>query len=77
VRRGVLNASLWDVMSTGLSKIAQDAVMARKENLRERFYALMEDEPFIQSITYGPNSAKAVRHRFAVMRRTLAEVFDA
>jgi hypothetical protein len=76
-RRGVLNASLWDVMSTGLASIPEDAVLQRKDTLISRFYALMDDEPFIRSITYGPNSANQVRHRFEVMQRTLAEVFDA
>ena len=76
-RRGVLNASLWDVMSTGLSRIPEDTVLKRKAALQSRFYVLMDDEPFIRSITYGPNGANQVRHRFEVMRRTLAEVFDA
>lgn len=76
-RRGVLNASLWDVMSTGLSNISEDAVLQRKDVLLSRFYALMDDEPFVRSITYGPNSANQVRHRFEVMQRTLTEVFDA
>jgi hypothetical protein len=76
-RRGVLNASLWDVMSTGLSNISEDAVLQRKDALLSRFYALMDDELFVRSITYGPNSANQVRHRFEVMQRTLAEVFDA
>lgn len=75
-RRGVLNASLWDVMSTGLSRIPEATVLECKETLLSRFYALMDDEPFIRSITYGPNSANQVRHRFEVMRETLAEVFD-
>lgn len=76
-RRGVLNASLWDVMSTGLSSIPEPAVLERRDALLARFYALMDDEPFIRSITYGPNSANQVRYRFDVMRRTLTEVFDA
>jgi hypothetical protein len=76
-RRGVLNASLWDVMSTGLANISEDAVLQRKDVLLSRFYALMDDEPFVRSITYGPNSAYQVQHRFEVMQRTLAEVFDA
>lgn len=76
-RRGVLNASLWDVMSTGLADISEDAVLVRKDVLLDRFYPLMDDEQFIRSITYGPNSANAVRHRFEVMKRTLSEVFDA
>lgn len=76
-RRGVLNASLWDVMSTGLSRIPEGQVYARREELLARFYALMEDGAFIRSITYGPNSVKAVRHRFEVVNRMLAEVFGA
>jgi Protein of unknown function DUF262 len=76
-RRGVLNASLWDIMSTGLSKIPEEVVLERKDKLLSCFYALMDDEPFIRAITYGPNSANQVRHRFEVMRRILTEVFDA
>lgn len=76
-RRGVVNASLWDVMSTGLARFPEETVQVRKEKLLESFYTLMDDEQFIRSITYGPNTAKEVRHRFDVMERTLAEVFDA
>ena len=76
-RRGVLNASLWDVLSTGLSRIPEGTVLQRRDALLSRFYALMDDKLFIQSITYGPNSTNQVRHRFETMRRTLAEVFDA
>lgn len=75
-RRGVLNASLWDVMSTGLCNIPEDIVLQHKDTLKSRFYDLMVDDLFIRSITYGPNSANQVRHRFEVMRSTLAEVFD-
>ena len=76
-RRGVLNASLWDVMSTGLSNIPEDAVLGRKDALLSRFFSLMDEEPFIRSITYGPSSANQVRLRFEFMQRTLAEVFNA
>jgi hypothetical protein len=76
-RRGVLNASLWDVMSTGLADISEEAVLGRREALLASFYSLMDDKPFTDSITYGPNSANQVRYRFDVMQRTLAEVFDA
>jgi hypothetical protein len=76
-RRGVLNASLWDVLSTGLSSYPEAIVAARKDSLLREFYGLMDDNLFIRSITYGPNTAKEVRHRFSVMQRTLAEVFHA
>jgi hypothetical protein len=76
-RRGVVNASLWDVMTTGLARIPEDLVQARKEKLLASFCTLMDDELFIRSITYGTNTAREVRLRFGVMERTLAEVFDA
>lgn len=76
-RRSILNASLWDVMSTGLANYDEALVEARAEALLEHFFELMDDEAFIRSITYGPNSANMVRHRFEVMEATLAEVFSA
>ena len=76
-RRSIVNASLWDVMSTGLARVPAVQVRERAEVLRERFYALMHDDEFVSAITYGPNTPKQVRHRFSVMWRALAEVFDA
>lgn len=76
-RRSVLNASLWDVMSTGLSRYPGHMVEARADTLRSEFYSLMEDEEFIRSITYGPNDVRRVRHRFAAADAMFKEVFSA
>ncbi len=75
--RSVLNASLWDVMSTGLSKVPEAAARARASTLRERFFGLMESDRFIKSITYGPNTANQVRHRFTTFRAMLQDIFGA
>lgn len=75
--RSVLNASLWDVMSTGLSDFAENLVESRTDQLKIAFYKLMDDQGFISSITYGPNSSKQVRHRFVAMTNALQEVFGA
>jgi hypothetical protein len=75
--RSVLNASLWDVMSTGLSHYPEHVVEARAKELRNAFYRLMEDHDFIRSITYGPNDAKKVKDRFAAVKATFKEVFSA
>src|SRR5437773_3671200 len=45
--RSVLNASLWDVMSTGLSRYAEEVVEASGDALRDAFYSLMASERFI------------------------------
>lgn len=76
-RRSVLNASLWDVMSTGLSRRPEHVVEAAAENLRRAFYPLMEDDEFVKSITYGPNDVKKVRYRFQVAGEMFREVFGA
>jgi hypothetical protein len=75
--RSVLNASLWDVMSTGLSRRSLHVVEAHASALREAFYRLMSDEEFIKAITYGPNDMKKVRYRFGVTGAMLQEIFSA
>ena len=74
-RRGVLNASLWDVMSTGLSRYETRLVEERSDDLRSGFFRLMDDDDFVNAITYGPNDPKKVRRRFSAAGRMLEEVF--
>ena len=76
-RRSVLNASFWDVMSTGLSRYAEDHVEACAEHLRQAIYGLLEDEEFNIAITYGPNDARKVRTRFRLVQKVFEEVLGA
>ena len=62
--RNVINASLWDVMSTGLSRYPRRIVEERTAAVREGFYRLTRDEEFADSITYGTNGVRQVRSRF-------------
>ena len=75
--RSVLNASLWDVMSTGLSHYPESVVETRADNLRAAFYLLMYDDDFIKAITIGSNDMKRVRYRFMVTRSMFQEVLGA
>ncbi|MGO8899387.1 MAG: DUF262 domain-containing protein [Isosphaeraceae bacterium] len=75
--RGILNASLWDVMTTGLAAYEPEVVDDKAQNLREAFYRLLAVPKFVESVTYSPNSTKNVRHRFEASRAMLKEVFDA
>jgi hypothetical protein len=75
--RSVLNASLWDVMSTGLSRYPEHLVASRAGALRKAFYRLMDDDAFVKAITYGTNDMKRVRQRFGIAQAMLREVFDA
>lgn len=74
-RSSVINASLWDVMITGLSRQPLHIVEARKNDLRMAFYRLMNDEYFIRAITYSTNDIPRVRDRFELTRRIFQEVF--
>ena len=73
-RRSVLNASLWDVFSTGLSFYSKDQVAEGKQRIQAAFYVLLADEDYVTSITSGTNGTKRVRHRFERTRKMLNEV---
>jgi uncharacterized protein with ParB-like and HNH nuclease domain len=74
--RSVLNASLWDVMSTGFSRYSIQQVKEKKAQLQDKFFELMADNEFIESITIGPNNINKVRTRFKKIDKMLQEVFD-
>lgn len=67
-RRSVVNASLWDVMSTGLGRYSENHIAERQDSLHLAVQNLLEDEDFVTSITYGTNDTKRVIHRFQATR---------
>ena len=75
--RSVVNASIWDVMISGLSCIEPDVIKSRSDALREGFYRLMEDDDFISSVTYGTNDTKRVTNRFRMAQDLFEEVYGA
>lgn len=75
--RTVLNASLWDVMSTGMSCYSTERVEACANPLRKAVYRLFKNEDFNIAITYGPNNAKRVRTRFEMTRGIFEEILNA
>ena len=75
--RNVINASLWDVMSTGLSRYSLSTVEKCSLAVKEGFYQLLGDDEFGYAITYGTNGVKQVRSRFAMGQAMLEDVFGA
>ena len=75
--RNVINASLWDVMSTGLSRYPRQIIEERSAAIRKGFYRLMEDHDFTDSITYGTNGVRQVRSRFAMAEAMFKDAFGA
>ncbi len=76
-QRNVLNASLWDVMSTGLSRYSRERVTEHSTALRKHFYCLMKDDEFLDAITRGPNNMNQVKRRFGKAQMMLEEVLGA
>ncbi len=74
-KRNVINASIWDVMATGLARYHEDMVNARADELRGAFFALLQNPTFDDAITYGTNQWRKVRRRFTESEKMLREVF--
>ena len=75
--RRVLNASIWDVMSTGLSRYNRDRVTKSADDLRKSFCQLLQDDEFVTAITYSTNDSKRVRERFHRAEQMFQEVLGA
>lgn len=76
-RRGVINASLWDVMATGLARSSEEQVDTHVDSIRRAFFGLLGNDDFNTAITYGPNDARKVRTRFRMASEALEEALDA
>ena len=76
-RRSVINASFWDVMSTGLSFYSEGDIQAYAESLREETRQLLKNEEFEHAITYSTSNTKQVKCRFRMAQKTLEEILGA
>ena len=75
-RRSVLNASFWDVMTTGLSGYPQVHVEANAKRLRQSVFELLDSSDFIDAITYSTNDARRVKRRFNLSKEMFEDVRD-
>lgn len=73
--RNVFNASLWDVMTTGLSRYPEHLVEVRAEQLRSKVRFLLSDPSFVEAISLGTNQVNRVKCRFALTKAIFTEVF--
>lgn len=74
--RNMINASLWDVMSVGLSRFPEHLVEANVKQLKTAFYKLLKDELFLDSITLGTSQKNRIIYRFDKFNEILMEVFS-
>ena len=76
-RRSVLNASIWDVMSTGLSRYPTSVVDRHSNRFVHRVSQLLANEDFIAAITYSTNQTRRVQSRFNMAEAVFKEVLGA
>lgn len=76
-RRAPINASLWDVMCTGLARYGADAVKSKESALQAAFYSLLEDKEFDDAISLGTNQTNKVKLRFEMANEMFQEVLGA
>ena len=76
-RRSVINASLWDVMSTGLSRYPEETIESSAESLQSAIRDLLDDDEFVTAITYATNGTPRVQARFELANDVLEEILGA
>lgn len=73
-RRAPINASLWDVMCTGLARYEVNTVKAKEVAFLPAFYRLLQDEEFDDAISLGTNQTNRVKRRFEMANGMFREV---
>lgn len=76
-RRAPINASLWDVMCTGLAKYDEAVIKSQKKVILSAFYSLLENNDFYDAISLGTNHTIKVKRRFEMAGGTFREVLGA
>ncbi|MCI5136844.1 MAG: DUF262 domain-containing protein [Candidatus Electrothrix sp. AR1] len=74
--RSVINASLFDIFSVAFARISSLTVKENKKTFRSLFYSSMNDEKFINSITYSTNQRRQVTERFKYIDAIFGEYYD-
>ncbi|MGI9250301.1 MAG: DUF262 domain-containing protein [Pseudohongiellaceae bacterium] len=72
--RSVLNASLWDVMSTELARHTTQHITSNKIDIETAIRSLLDDKEFNDTITLGTNNVKKVHTRFEMVQEVLGQV---
>lgn len=74
--RSVINASLFDVFSVAFATIPPAVIQKKKTTFQSLFYKSMDDDMFINSITYSTNQKRQVAERFDYIDSILGEYYD-
>lgn len=73
-RRSVINAALWDVMSTEFSQLDEEMVTRKQDRIREVLFDLFANEQFNDAISRSTGNVVQVKTRFELMRMAIMEI---
>jgi hypothetical protein len=73
--RSVLNASLWDVLSTAFVPYFDNDIDAKHNQIFDAVRELFQESEFNSAITISTNDTKKVYYRFERFHSLLAEIF--
>jgi hypothetical protein len=72
--RTVINIALFDVLSVLFASIEENVATHNADLIRNSVSALIKDETFSQTITYGTNGLRQVKTRFEMVEMAIKEV---
>lgn len=75
-RRTPINVSLFDVLSYACARIPARTLRRHADDIRTRVCALLDDDDFLDAITYGTNSTLKVLGRFEAAKIVLEEFWS-
>ena len=77
--RSLVNKPLFESWSVSLARIPEEQtklLAQRKKNVQREFQAMMKDEAFVESITFGTQTIKQVNKRFNSLDQLLSKVLQ-
>jgi Protein of unknown function DUF262/Mrr N-terminal domain len=75
-RRSVINVALFDVFSVLLSRVPDEVVQMQGGLIHDAFFELMENDEFMDAITFSTNSTRKVQTRFGIAEMKLGPILD-
>lgn len=76
---GRINKPLYDAVSVNLAKLSVpecDKLLQNKQNLKEKYTALLQDKDFVDIITNGTAKIQNVQNRYQKINQLFREVLD-
>lgn len=75
--RSVINAALFDVYSVLMADYDESFILKSKKKIKDKFFELLNNDDFFNSITLSTGDSKKVNLRFKLIRKSFKEIENA